>query len=111
LLLARNIKELLVPGSGLDSAPLNDPDQNDDHRENQKDMDESAHSVRRDKTKKPEDNEDDCNCYDHGGSPFKRKKASWMNAATVDTSPVASGPDTRECALPVISKSGVAFCR
>lgn len=85
---------MLVPRSGLDTAPLYDPDQNDDHRENQKNVDESSHGVRRDQTKKPEDNEDDGNCYDHGSSPFTKGNAYSMNVATVNTSPVASGPDT-----------------
>jgi hypothetical protein len=58
-------------GSGSDTTALNDPYQNHDDRDNQKDMDESSHGVRRDKTKKPEDNEDYCKCSDHVGSPFK----------------------------------------
>jgi hypothetical protein len=61
----------LVPCGVLDAAALNDLNQYHDDRKNQKDMDKPSQGVRRDKTKKPEDNKDDCKCSKHVSSPFE----------------------------------------
>jgi hypothetical protein len=50
---------------------LKHPNQNRDDRKNQKNMNKPSHGIRRDKTEKPEDNEDDCNCSEHVSSPSR----------------------------------------
>jgi hypothetical protein len=58
-----------IPGS-LQAPTLNDTNQNHHDRDDQEDMNESAHGVRTDKTNKPEDNQDDSNSLEHFSSPF-----------------------------------------
>jgi hypothetical protein len=54
----------------LYASTLNDTNQNDHNRDDQENMNESAHGVRGDKTEKPQDNQDDGNGLEHVASPF-----------------------------------------
>jgi hypothetical protein len=60
---------LLLPGS-LYASTLNDTNQNYHDRDDQENMNETAHGIRGDKTEKPEDNQDDRNGLEHVASPF-----------------------------------------
>jgi hypothetical protein len=59
----------ITPAS-LQASASNDTNQYHHDRDNQEDMNESAHGVRADKTQQPEDNQDDCNGLKHFASPF-----------------------------------------
>lgn len=54
----------------LHASTLDDTNQNDDDRDDQERMNESAHGVRADKTQHPKDYQDDCDSLKHDGSPF-----------------------------------------
>ena len=58
-----------IPGS-LYALSLNHPHQDDHDRDNEEDMNKSAHGIGGDKTQKPEDDQHDCNSPEHSNSPF-----------------------------------------
>jgi len=60
---------IAIPGS-LQSSTLNEANQNHHHRDDQENVNESAHGVRRDKTQNPEDNQNDGDGLKHFASPF-----------------------------------------
>jgi hypothetical protein len=49
---------------------LNESNRNDHDREHQQGVNQAAHGVRGHKTQKPEDDQDDCKCFEHFRSPF-----------------------------------------
>jgi hypothetical protein len=63
-------KSIVSPLDVLEATALNKSKKNYHNGDHQKDMNESTHGIRRDKTKEPKDNENDCNCLKHGNSPF-----------------------------------------
>jgi len=76
-----------------DATALNHPNHNHNDRENQKEMDKPSHGIRRDKTKKPEDDEDDGNCSKHVSSPFNIEVSARRSSETFGTRPGFSGSD------------------
>ena len=55
----------------LDASTLNDTNQNHHDCDDQEGMNEAAHGVRADKPQNPEDNQDDCDGFEHSASPFE----------------------------------------
>jgi hypothetical protein len=80
---------LLFPWS-QNASPSNEPNENHHDSDDQKDVNESAHGVRSDKTQEPEDNQDNCNDLEHLSSAlslfkaadFKEYKADLMSIIT-----------------------------
>jgi hypothetical protein len=61
-----------IENEALPSVPtaLDEPHENDDDRDDEEDMNESSHGVRRNQTQKPEDDENDRDGFEHN---LKRK--------------------------------------
>lgn len=54
----------------LNPSALNEPNDNDNDGNDKKNMNQSSHGVRADKSKKPEDQQNNCDGFEHGVSPF-----------------------------------------
>jgi hypothetical protein len=78
------LSDQLVENLQLNASALYDTYDNDNDGNNQENMNKPSHGIRADKAKKPEDQQNDCDGFEHGVSPFDLrdlhgKKQSLLN--------------------------------